>query len=163
VTRHLEAEAAPCVHLRPIAGQTNEVGSMVPLLDELAAAYGRCRLVQVVTTDAGNTSLEAASRVVALDWDDFCQFKSEHGELHTEALRVLGQRRAHQADASYHDTQNGRVVSVLRMIALAILAVARRLTRFAHTRETPSWAQVAEHFLIQLCGSILQTAAFDLP
>jgi len=257
------AEAAPCVHLRPIAGQTNEVGSMVPLLEELAAAYGRSGLVQVVTTDAGNTSLEAAGRVVGLGWDYFCQFKSEHGDLHKEALRVLGQRRARQADASYDDTQNGLVVtyrlfrhdlssqgwlawtharqlvrvqrttenpttgektvgdryyvsskspdalpprqalslsrahwrcedethwtadaelagdrrrlawsrhpngllvvSVLRMIALAILAVARRLTRFAHTRETPSWAQVAEHFLLQLCGSILQTAAFDLP
>ena len=47
------------------------------------------------------------------------------------------------------------------MIALAILAVARRLSRFGHTCETPSWAQVAEHFLLQLCGSILQTEAFD--
>ena len=46
-------------------------------------------------------------------------------------------------------------------MALAILAVARRLSRFGHTDETPSWTQVAEHFLLQLCGSILQTEAFD--
>jgi hypothetical protein len=52
-------------------------------------------------------------------------------------------------------------VSVVRMIALATLAMARRLSRFGHTLETPSWAQVAEHFLLQLCGSILQTEAFD--
>ena len=47
------------------------------------------------------------------------------------------------------------------MIALAILAMARRMSRFGHTRETPSWTQVAEHFLLQLCGSILETEAFD--
>ena len=30
------------------------------------------------------------------------------------------------------------------------------------SQETPSWAQVAEHFLLQLCGSILETEAFDI-
>jgi hypothetical protein len=53
------------------------------------------------------------------------------------------------------------VVSALRAIAIAILAVARRLSRMGTSRETPSWGQVAEHFLLQLCGSILDTAAFD--
>jgi len=52
-------------------------------------------------------------------------------------------------------------VSALRMMALCILAVARKLSRFGHTRETPSWGQVAEHFLLELCGSILETKAFD--
>ena len=47
------------------------------------------------------------------------------------------------------------------MIAIAILAMARRLSRMGYSRETPSWAQVAEHFLLQLCGSILDTEAFD--
>ena len=31
-----------------------------------------------------------------------------------------------------------------------------------YSHETPSWAQVAEHFLLKLCGSILQTEAFDI-
>ena len=53
-------------------------------------------------------------------------------------------------------------VSVLRMMALCILAVARRLSWMVHTRETPSWTQVAEHFLLQLCDSILETEAFDI-
>ena len=52
-------------------------------------------------------------------------------------------------------------ISVLRMMALFILAVARQLTRMDYSRETPSWAQVAEHFLLQLCDSILETEAFD--
>ncbi len=52
-------------------------------------------------------------------------------------------------------------VSVLRRIAVNILAVARKLSRLGYSRETPSWQQVAEHFLLVLCGSILETDAFD--
>ncbi len=47
------------------------------------------------------------------------------------------------------------------MLALAILAVARRMTRMEYSRETPSWAQVADNFLLELCDSILDTQAFD--
>ena len=257
----ISAEAAVCVHQRPIAGHTNEIGSMPDLLDELKAAYGRTRLFQLVTTDAGNTSLGAAGKIVGHGCDYFAQIKSVHGELHAEAVRVLGQRRKQRAHESYVDSQNGHVVtyhvwlydlseqgwldwiharqlvrvqrtsedtktgektvgnryyvssksmealgprnaldisrahwrcencthwtadaelqedrrrlawsrhphgvlavSALRMMALAILAVARLLSRMSYSRETPSWAQVAEHFLLQLCGSILETEAFD--
>jgi predicted transposase YbfD/YdcC len=57
--------------------------------------------------------------------------------------------------------QGSLVVSVLRMMALSILAVARKLSRLGYSAETPSWGQVAEHFLLELCGSILETKAFD--
>lgn len=53
------------------------------------------------------------------------------------------------------------VVSVLRRIAVNILAVARRLSRLGYSLETPTWKQVAEHFLLVLCDSILETEAFD--
>ena len=39
--------------------------------------------------------------------------------------------------------------------------VARKLSRFGYSEETPSWGQVAEHFLLQLCASNLETQAFD--
>ena len=52
-------------------------------------------------------------------------------------------------------------VAVLRMIALAILAVVRRLSRIGYTQETPSWSEVMEHFLLQLCAPVLNTCAFD--
>jgi len=38
----ISSKAAVCVHQRPTAGHTNEVGSMPQLLDELDAGYGRC-------------------------------------------------------------------------------------------------------------------------
>jgi predicted transposase YbfD/YdcC len=258
----ISSAAAPCVHQRPIPGHTNENGAMPDLLEELEAAYGRSRLFGLLTTDAGNTSLGAATKIVGAGWDYFAQIKSVHGDLHAEALRVLAKRRKGQAHASYSDMQNGQMVtyhgwccdlsdhgwlgwtharqlvrvqrtaedpnsgqrsvgnryyvttlsvdameprqaldvsrahwrcenethwtadaelqedrrrlswsrhphgvlavSVIRMMAQAILAMARRLSRFGHSRETPSWTQVAEHFLLQLCGSILQTEAFDI-
>ena len=61
---------------------------------------------------------------------------------------------------SRHPTGN-LVVSALRMMALSILSMARKLSRFGYTEETPSWGQVAEHFLLQLCESNLETKAFD--
>jgi predicted transposase YbfD/YdcC len=257
----ISSKAAVCVHQRPIAGHTNEVGSMPDLLDELKAVYGRTRLFQLVTTDAGNTSLAAANKTIAYGCNYFAQIKSIHGELHGEAVRVLGQRRKQRAHESYVDSQNGQVVtyhawghdlggegwldwtharqlvrvqrtaedpktgnksvgnryyvssmstdrlscrtalnisrahwrsencthwtadaelqedrrrlawsrhprgvlavSLLRMMALVILAVARRLSHMEYSQETPTWAQVAEHFLLHLCGSILETEAFD--
>jgi hypothetical protein len=257
----VSSEAAPCIHLRPIAGSTNEIGSMPELLDDLKAHYGRSRLIGRITTDAGNTSLAAMSKVVKHGWHYFAQIKSEHGELYAEAARLLGDRRRQRSHANYGDTQNGKVVtyhlwrydlteqgwlhwtharqllrvqriaenpatgnnsvgnryyvssetpaalepraalrvsrahwrcedethwtadaqlhedrrrlawsrhpngilvvSVLRMIAIAILALARKLSRLGYSLETPSWSQVAEHFLLQLCGGILDTKAFD--
>jgi hypothetical protein len=257
----VSSEAAPCIHLRPVGGHTNEVGSMAELLEELKAIYGHSHLFGRITTDAGNTSLGAMSRSIQHGWHYFAQIKSEHGELYAEAERLLGDRRRQRSHASYSDTQNGKavtyhlwhydltdqgwlqwtharqlvrvqriaedpatgnksvgnryyvssetpvalqpraalkvsrahwrcedethwtadaemredrrrlawsrhpngtlIVCVLRMIAIAILAVARRLSRMGYSDETPSWAQVAEHFLLVLCSGTLVTEAFD--
>lgn len=258
----ISSRAANCIYQRPIAGRTNEIGAMPALLKELRAAYGRTGIIAMLTTDAGNTSLGTATTIVKkLSWDYFSQIKSEHGEIHREAIRLLGRRRESTADNSYHDTQNGYVVtyhvwhedlsehgwldwtharqlirvqrvaehpttghktignryyvtskissalkptnaltisrghwrceeethwttdvvlqedrrrlawsrhphgvfvvSVLRMMALNILAVARKLSRLGYSKETPTWQQVAEHFLLVLCATTLLTEEFD--
>jgi hypothetical protein len=257
----ISSKAAVCVHQRPIPGATNEIGAMVDLLSELHQTYPRTSLFVLVTTDAGNTCLESATKTVDCGWDYFAQMKSGQGGIYAEAVRQLAMRHTDEADATYSDKQNGQlvtyhawcadvtthgwldwtharqwvrvqrtvenphtgettvgnryyvtsrsptqlsatdalaisrghwrcedethwtsdvelmedrrrlswsrhpngvlVVSAVRMMALAILAVARRLSRFGYTKETPSWAQVAEHFLLQLCDSVLETEAFD--
>lgn len=258
----ISSAAAPCVHLRPIAGATNEIGSMPALLDELKAAYGRTGLITRLTTDAGNTSAGVMGRIVSHGWHYFGQIKSEHGGIYAEARRVLARQTIQSAQASYSDSQNGKTVNyyawcydlseqgwlqwtharqlvrvqrvaldpqtgqttvgdrfyvssqgpqglkaksalelsrahwrcedethwtadvelqedrrrlawsrhptgilavcALRMMALCILALARQLSRTGYSLERPSWAQVAEHFFLQLCGSVLDTQAFDL-
>lgn len=258
----ISSQAANCIYQRPIEGCTNEIGAMPALLKELRAAYGRTEIVAMLTTDAGNTSLDTATMTVEkLRWHYFAQIKSTHGEIHKEAVRVLGNRRTRTADDTYEDTQNGDdvtyhvwcedlsehgwldwtharqlvrvqrvavnrttgktstgnryyvtsvcpsalnpkdcltisrghwrceeethwttdvvlqedrrrlawsrhpqgvfVVSTLRMMALNILAVARKLSRLTYTEETPTWHQVAEHFLLVLCATILVTEEFD--
>lgn len=257
----ISADAAPCIHLRPIEGATNEAGAMPALLRELARDYGRTGLFHLITTDAGNTACGIQGQIRGQGWHYCAQIKSEHGDLYKEAERVLGPRRRARAVASLTDTENGALciyhlwrydlegagwldwtharqllrveriaenprtgertvgnryyvtsrephefgpkaalsttrahwrcelethwtadaelgedrrrlawsrhpdgvlaVMAIRMMALAILAVARRLSRLGYTRETPTWHQVAEHFLLALCGSVLETAAFD--
>jgi hypothetical protein len=53
------------------------------------------------------------------------------------------------------------VVSLLRMMALNILAVARKLSRIRGTKQMPTWREVAEHFLLLLCATTLLTEDFD--
>jgi len=55
------------------------------------------------------------------------------------------------------------VVSVLRMMALNILAMARKLSRLKGSSEVPTWRQVTEHFLLVLCATTLLTQEFDAP
>jgi predicted transposase YbfD/YdcC len=258
----ISSPAANCIYQRPVEGRTNEIGAMPALLKDLRAAYGHTGLINMLTTDAGNTCLDTATMIVEkLRWDYFSQIKSEHGELYREALRLLGRRRTSTAAHSYNDTQNGYtvtyhvwtadlsehgwlewkharqlvrveriaehpftghttvgnryyvtsktpavlkakdaatisrghwrceeethwttdvvlnedrrrlawsrhptgvfVVSLLRMMALNILAVARKLSRLPYTNETPTWRQVTEHFLLVLCAATLLTEDFD--
>jgi len=258
----VSSAAAVCIHQRPIAGRTNELGSMAALLDELKAAYGRTGIFRLVTMDSGNTSLRAATKIIRLGLDYFGQLKTPQGEIYAEAERALGRRRMGRAHAHYADQQNGHTaqyyawchdltdegwldwhharqlvrvrrvvsdqatgkiiskgeryyvtslspaelsgrealkvarahwrcengthwtadaelhedrrqlawsrhprgalaVSLLRMMALAILAIARQLSRLGYSQETPTWSQVAGHFLLQLCAGILETGAFN--
>jgi hypothetical protein len=53
------------------------------------------------------------------------------------------------------------VAHAVRIIGLAILAVARKLSRLGYSKQTPTWRQVAEHFLLVLCASTLETESFD--
>ena len=254
--------AAYGLHIRNIPGQTNEIGALPETLRELHAAYGRTNIIQMLTTDAGNTSLPTHTLIVnAYNWDYFSQIKSEHGAIYSQATRALGSKSVDTADATQTQQREGRDVTyhlwrcdltaagwldgsharqlvrvqrtvkdrdtgvktvgnryyvcsrniadlcaaeclliprrhwrcenethwtddailhedtrrlrwsrhpagimaaaVLRMIGTSILAVATSLSRIGNRNEKPTWHEVMEHFLITLCGSVLQTGAFD--
>lgn len=44
---------------------------MPDLIEELKAAYGQTSLFELLTTDAGNTSLGAATQIVDAGWNYF--------------------------------------------------------------------------------------------
>jgi hypothetical protein len=107
----ISSNAAPCIHQRPIAGATNEIGAMPAMLKELHTAYGRTALIKLITTDAGNTSLGVAALIVRLGWEYFSQIKCELGEIYKEAVRALGRRQTSTADFSYTERQKGTDVT----------------------------------------------------
>lgn len=144
----ISSDAAPCIHQRPIEGDTNEIGAMPRLLDELCAAYRRTKLFRLVTTDAGNTSLECASQIVEQGLGYFAQIKSTQGELHTEAVRRLGALRPSRAPLRYSDPQNGKTATYrawccdLTEQGWLDWTHARQLVRVRRTVQDPTTGEV---------------------
>jgi hypothetical protein len=97
----VSSAASVCIHQRPSAGRTNELGSLPALLDELKAAYGRTGLFRLVTMDAGNTSLRSTTKITRLGLESFGQLKTPQGEIHAEAEQELRIRRMGRAHAHY--------------------------------------------------------------
>ena len=144
----VSSRAAVCIYQRPTLGHTNEVGSMPELLGELRATYGRTVLINMVTADAGNTSLKVAGLIIDHGWDYFLQIKSEHGDLYTEALAALGALTNEQAGWSSCDNQNGKVVTYrvwqhdLTDQGWLDWTHARQLVRVQRTVEDPDTGEV---------------------
>ncbi len=107
----ISSDAALCIHQRPIEGHTNEIGAMPALLDALKKGYNRTHLIQMVTTDSGNTSLGTNNKIVKHGWDYFSQIKSEKGKIHTEAVRLLGWKDDEDADDTFEDHQKGKTIT----------------------------------------------------
>jgi len=145
----VSSDAAVCIHQRPTLGHTNEVGSMPELLDELHAAYGRTRLFQMVTADAGNTSRKVAGLIVDHGWDYCLQIKSGHGALYEEACRTLGALSNGTAAWTESDAQNGKVITYrvwqhdLTDQGWLDWTHARQLLRVQRTAEDPDTGHVA--------------------
>lgn len=90
----VSSRAAVCLDTRPIPGDTNEIGAMPGLLDELHEIYGRTELFDTVIADAGNTSLAVASQLADHHYGYILALKENHGEIHLEAERTLGRATA---------------------------------------------------------------------
>jgi predicted transposase YbfD/YdcC len=236
-------------------------GAMPEVLKELKQVYGRTNIINMVTTDAGNTSLKTSGQIVDNGWNYFSQIKEEHGQLYKKAESTLSTKTEIDADGFYNDQQKGKavlyyvwqydlaemgyrkwrharqlirverividektgeqtvgnryyvcnlttnqlsaenclkfsraywrceeethwiadvifsedqrrltwsrhpngvfIVAILRILALDIISIARKLSRIGYSSEKPSWKQVIENFFLNLCGSILITTEFD--
>lgn len=107
----VSSQAAVCVHQRPIPGATNEIGAMAELLAGLFRAYGRTGMLDIVTADAGNTSLAVASKIVTYGADYFLAIKAPHGDIHTEAMRMLGENADAPTLATHCEERDGTTVT----------------------------------------------------
>lgn len=85
----VSSEAAVCIDQRPIPGASNESGQFPMMLRELELTYGRTSIYDIVTADAGNTSVAAGKYLASREVDYFFTIKESNGEIHAEALRRL--------------------------------------------------------------------------
>ena len=106
----ISAAAAVCLDQRPLAGNTNESGSIVETLKDLLTAYGATNLIEMVTTDAGNTTLAMADELRRQGVHYFLAVKGNQPDIHAEAKRVLG-TPVGPPDYSCSEDRSGRTVA----------------------------------------------------
>lgn len=85
----VSSEAAVCIDQRPIEGKTNEIGALPDFLEQLFDTYGRTSLFEVILGDAGNCSVDCATKIHERGYGYLLRIKSTHGELFKEAQRRL--------------------------------------------------------------------------
>jgi hypothetical protein len=85
----VSSQAAVCIDQRPIEGTTNEIGALPDFLEQLFETYGRTNLFEVILGDAGNCSVDCATKIHDRDYGYFLRIKSTHGEIFKEARRRL--------------------------------------------------------------------------
>lgn len=88
------AEGRPCLDQMPIGAKTNEMGDFGKFFHRLVESYGDNNdLFEIVTTDAGMTSLANANRIHEANKAYVMALKGPQPELLAEAERLLGTLR----------------------------------------------------------------------
>lgn len=111
MTCTLVSSRAPiCIHASPIPKETNEMGHFAAAVREVARAFGRGSMVELVTADAGMTSLENATVVhEELHAGYLFALKGTQSELLAEAERLLAHLPGEQAIARTEETAGGKL------------------------------------------------------
>jgi len=82
-------EARPCLCQMPLGAKTNETASFKAFLDLLRRNYGRSDILDVLSMDAGLTSLSNANAVVDANLRYIFGLKDNQPELFSEAMRLI--------------------------------------------------------------------------
>lgn len=153
-TTLVSSEAAVCMDIRPIPAETNEVGAMPKVLDDLRSCYGRTGMIDLITADAGNTSVAVAEQIISYGWDYFLCIKSPHGDLYREAERLLAGHGSPAPVARTTERRDGcLVVHEIRRVALPKGYLkwthARQLVRVVRTlTSNPSEVTSGERYYV---------------
>ena len=100
------AEGRPCLDQMPIGAKTNEMGDFKTFFNRLLNSYGRNNdLFEIISTDAGMTSLSNADYVHAAFKAYVMALKGPQPELLAEAERLLGKLRKADAETNWQRYQ----------------------------------------------------------
>lgn len=105
----ISARARPCVDVLPLPAKTNEMGYFRTALGELVATYGQSDLFRLLSYDSGACSEENARAVREADLHYLFVLKENQPTLLWEASRLLGGRRAEEADEQTEDARGAEV------------------------------------------------------
>ena len=95
----VSSRVKPCLDASPIPPATNEMGHFAQALDELVKAYQSLGLFRLVSTDAGMCSAAHGKLIVQTHKLHYLfGLKGDKPTLYAEAKRLLGRRRAPEAE-----------------------------------------------------------------
>ena len=136
----ISSEAAVCLDLCPIPGDTNEVRAVLDFTRTLLESYKHTSLFEAIINDAGNASLEHANIInneYSLGY--IFAIKKNCGDIFTEGKRLLADLTEEQAEKTVSYKYQGNVVTqrVWRVTIQGYLkwAHARQLVRVERTVE----------------------------
>jgi hypothetical protein len=128
------AVSKPIVDQLPIGSRTNEMASFGPFFRSLVHAYDA--LFEIITTDAGMTSLANATQVHQADKGYVMALKDNQPELLREAKRLLSGSRRGQSAACSTETYRGQ-------------SVTRALYRSAEIAGYHGWTHLRQVWLVE--------------
>ncbi|MFB6350724.1 MAG: hypothetical protein ABEN55_09385 [Bradymonadaceae bacterium] len=107
----VSASAAVVIDQRSIPGTTSEHGEITNTLEALDDTYGRTKMLERVTVDAGNMYRKTAQKASDLGVEYFGAIKeSSQGKLYDRAAQWLGARGPDEADQAHIETYNGKTL-----------------------------------------------------
>ena len=106
----ISAAAAPTVDQWPLAGRTNEWGTIELTVATLLKAYGRTGLVERITLDAGNATPKVAEKLTGCGVDYFMALKTGQGALYRHAKDLLEARLGRSAGHRVVVQERGKMI-----------------------------------------------------
>jgi predicted transposase YbfD/YdcC len=106
----ISSQAAVVLDQQPIMGKTNELGTIMQTLGSLFSHYGKSRMVELVTMDAGNTTQAAAAYIASQCADYFLAVRSPQGTIFELAEQQLSSKSGVQAIFRYYEECRGQSI-----------------------------------------------------
>ena len=107
----VSSRAAIVIDQRSIPGTTSEHGEITRTLEALDQTYGRTKILERVTVDAGNMYRKTARKACQKGIDYFGAMKAgSQGKLYEQAEGWLGRRGPDEADQAHIETYNGQTL-----------------------------------------------------
>jgi len=105
-------EAMPCLLQMPLASDGNETGTFVDFLEKLQASYGRSDILEVLSMDAGMTSLKNANTICDNNLWYIFGLKDNQPELFKEAqllFEPLAKAQEPEAETTWENREGKEI------------------------------------------------------